>query len=387
MPVNIETHRLFKISHWFMLAVSLILFVVAINKPIQTWDILGYAGAVSSLETSDEEAIHQSVFNEIKSYATEEDLENLLNSSNYRRTMHNDVDAFNQQIPFYKIRILFIGLILLVTKMGFNVFSASHIVIAVAGFGGLLAFYYAYRKLIHPAFWLIVPMFFIVLSGLEISRMVTADPLAFLWVGLICYAFIHKRWLLFFALLVSSVLVRTDLIVLVAIFSVYLMLFKPTLSIVSGLALVASIGVYMLLSHYTDNYGWSTVFHYALISDMQATHPAEYSSLGVSFSQYISEVISNMGGFIDEPPLLLFSALVLFQFILIFTSQDKSVLKTGLVAKVTGSTSVVLTVIGVLYVIAHYLLFPLLENRFFVAEYMMALLGLLVLVTRLLIAD
>ena len=369
-----------------MLVACFSLFVIAIFKPIQTWDILGYAGAVKSLEVSDKAAIHQSVYREIKSYATEEELDDLLNGSNYRSTMHQDVDAFNQQIPFYKIRILFIALILLLTKLGINVFFASHIVVALAGTGGLLAFYYAYRKLILPAFWVIVPMFFIVLSGLESSRMSTADPLAFLWVGLICYTFIHEKWLLFFSLLVSSVLVRTDLLVLVAIFATYLMIFKPALRIASGFGLLSSIGVYLLISHYSENYGWSTVFHYALISDMQATHPLEYSSLGVSFSQYFSEVISNVGGFIDEPPLLLFLALVLFQFILFFGPQEKLIFKKGLVAKIAENTPLTLTVIGVLYVIAHYFLFPLLENRFFVAEYMIALLSLLALVSRLMLS-
>jgi len=387
MPVNIESQPFFKISHWFMLVASFCLFVIAINKPIQTWDILGYAGAVKSLEVSNKEEIHQSVFSELRAYATEEELSDLLDSSDYRRTMHQDADAFNQQIPFYKIRILFITLILILTKLGINAFIGSHIIVAATGAGGLLAFYYAFRKLIFPAFWLIVPMFFIVLSGLEISRMSTADPLAFLWVGLICYAFIHQKWPLFFALIVSSVLVRTDLLVLVGIFTVYLMLFKPTLRIVSGLALLVSMGVYLLVTHYTGNYGWSTVFYYALISDMQATHPVEYSSIGVSMSQYFSEVVFNIGGFIDEPPLLLFLALVIFQFILFFSAQEKSNQKKNMVAKVADCMPIALTTIGVLYVFAHYFMFPLLENRFFVAEYMIALLSLLALVTRLMLKE
>ena len=221
-----------------------VLFFVAIKKPVQTWDILGYAAVVEAQKSDNKTAVHSAVYRDFKTYATDGEFNDLVNSSDYRKTMHNDVEAFNQQIPFYKMRVLFIALIALVSGFGINVFFASHIVVAAAATLGLMAFYYAYRRLIHPAFWLITPMFFIVLEGLGIARMVTADPLAFLWVGLISYAFIHNKWFFLFGLLVSSVSVRTDLLLLVAIILSYLIVVKPNLRLASFVTLIASIGVY-----------------------------------------------------------------------------------------------------------------------------------------------
>ena len=364
---------------WLAVAV---LFFVAIKKPVQTWDILGYAAVVEAQKSDDKMAVHSAVYRDFKAYASDEEFNDLVNSSDYRKTMHNDVEAFNQQIPFYKMRVLFIALIALVTGLGLNVFFASHLVVAAAATLGLMAFYYAYRRLIHPAFWLVVPMFFIVLEGLGIARMVTADPLAFLWTGLISYAFIHKRWIFLFGLLASSVLVRTDMLLFVIIMLTYFIIFKPKLRFASALTLVASVSTYWFANNYADNYGWSTVFYYAIVSDMSATHPLEYSSTVITPAQYLSEVVSNLGGFIDEPPLLLFSALVLFQFILVFILLNANT--RILITEVNKQKPLLLTVVSILYVATHYLLFPVLENRFFVAEYMIALFGLLVVISNLL---
>jgi hypothetical protein len=115
---------------------------------------------------------------------------------------------------------------------------------------------------------------------------------------------------------------------------------------------------------------------------MSATHPLEYSSIVITLPQYFSEVFANLGGFIDEPPMLLFLALVLFQFILVLILGDAKV--KLFFAELNRHKPLVLTMMSVLYVTSHYLLFPLLENRFFVAEYMIALLGLLVVISYLL---
>ncbi len=380
---NLQSH--FKDSlfvHFFMWLAVVVLFFVAIKKPIQTWDILGYVAVVESQNTAQKDNVHNTVYSELKKYANDEEFNSLANSSDYRKTMYQDADAFNQQIPFYKMRIIFIALISLVSAFGINVFLASHLVVAASATLGLMAFYYAYRKLIHPAFWLIVPLLFIVLEGLGIARLVTADPLAFLWIGLISYAFIHKKWLFLFGLLASSVLVRTDLLLFVLIMITYLILFKPALRVGSGVTLIVSIGAYWFANHYADNYGWSTVFYYAIVSDMSATHPLEYSSIVITPMQYLTEILSNLGGFIDEPPLLLFSALVLFQCIIVLILRD--VKTKQFLTELSRHKPLVLTIMSVLYVAAHYLLFPLLENRFFVAEYMIALLGLLVVVSNLL---
>ena len=101
------SEKLMKASFWFMLLATIVLCAVTLSKQSQTWDILGYAAAVESFEVSDPSAIHSSVYESLSAYASEEELYDLVESTEYRKTMSQDVEAFNQQTPFYKIRIFF----------------------------------------------------------------------------------------------------------------------------------------------------------------------------------------------------------------------------------------------------------------------------------------
>jgi hypothetical protein len=84
-----------------------------------------------------------------------------------------------------------------------------------------------------------------------------------------------------------------------------------------------------------------------------------------------------MVGFFFDPPILLFEVVVLFQLIIFRFSQKKELSNKSLILEMSKTPVLVLTVIGIFYVIIHYLLFPLLAHRFFLGEYMMAGLGLL----------
>jgi len=128
----------------FILISSTGLFIQAITSPIQNWDLLGYAASVFSIESTEAELIHDQTYQQYKAYATDYEYKYLTEGSNYRKVMSEDAVAFQQQIPFYKIRIIFVLLILALVKMGVGIFTASHIIAAAFTCSGLLVFYAAY---------------------------------------------------------------------------------------------------------------------------------------------------------------------------------------------------------------------------------------------------
>ncbi len=380
-----QTSLLSKIANWFIPILCLALFFYAIKSPSEDWDMLGYVASAISLENPDIDYIHQYVYDEFKTYATTEDFKNLTIEDPYRNSMFSDADAFNQQIPYYKIRIIFILLILALTKIGINVYLACHIISAGLTCSGFLAFYYAFQKTIHPLFWLVAPIFFISFSVLKVAQTVTADSLAFFWIGLICYAFMHDRWKAFFILLVLSILVRTDMILLVALFTGYLIVFQTDLRLLSIICALVSAVTYFFINNYFENYGWSTVFYFAFISDMQATHPVEFSSYGVTIEQYLSAVKKNIKFFISNREFLLFEICAFIQLIILLLSQIKNnfSLKT-IFTNISNNPFFILTLLSEFYVIIHYVLFPLLHFRFFVGLYMISALGMLSIISSLL---
>ena len=109
---QIESGRI-TLAHKFYLSVvifaSLLFFAFSISSPDQNWDILGYSASAISLENNDPAFIHDYVYGELQNYGTESERKKLMAGSEYAATMHNDSNAFFQQIPYYKIRIIFVG--------------------------------------------------------------------------------------------------------------------------------------------------------------------------------------------------------------------------------------------------------------------------------------
>ncbi len=369
------------VAHGFIIASSLLFFFYAISSPTQNWDILGYAASAISIENADENYVHDYVYQGFKAYATDEEFESLTVGKKDDEILFADANAFNQEIPFYKIRIIFVLLILGLVKLGVNIFLASHIVSAALTCAGLLVFYYAYRRVIHPAFWMIVPFFFQISGILDVSQTVTADSLAFFWTGLICFAFMQAHWRLLFLFLVLSVMMRTDMIVLVALFTGYFILFQPDLRKLAIVSMLASLGVYFVVNSVVGNYGWSTVFYLAFVSNMTATHPVEYSSFGVTIEQYISAVTGNLKLIFYDVPFLLFGITITLQAIIFWLSQNKGGSVWDTLLHIHKTPVLVLSLLSVIYLLLHYLLFPAIWARFFVGQYMIGLLGLLFVVT------
>ncbi len=374
-----------KMAHWLIIISCIMLFFYATNTPEQNWDILGYAGSSVSIENTNDSHIHNYIYQELKEYSTDEDFKDLTDKFNYRRVMFEDVDAFNQQIPFYKIRIIFVLLIFALMKIGVNIFAASHLLSAALVSGGYLAFYYAYKKSIHPVLWLSYPLFIIIFDVVNVAQTVTADSLAFFWMGLISFTLINAHWKSLFLLLVSLTLVRTDMIILVALITGYLILFRTDLRFISIVIALISLVLYFFINHYAGNYGWSTVFHYVFITGMEATHPDEYSSFGISFKQYITAVITYIPLFISERTVLLFEILVFLQFVMWGLSQRKDFFSSrDIFFEIIENPVLMLTLISLIYVIIHYAVFPILDSRFFVGQYIISTLGLLSIITSIL---
>ncbi len=115
---------------------------------------------------------------------------------------------------------------------------------------------------------------------------------------------------------------------------------------------------------------------------MQATHPAEFSSYGVTIEQYLSAVKKNIRFFIFNREFLLFQICALIQITILLLSQMKNnfSIKT-LFTNIFNNPFFILILVSEFYIIIHYFLFPLLHFRFFVGLYLISALGLLSIIS------
>lgn len=369
-----------KIYLFVIILASLLFFAFCVTSPDQNWDMLGYSASAISLESNDPEYIHNYVYGELQNYGTESERTKLIGGSNYETTMHDDANAFYQQIPYYKIRIIFVGLIYLFVNFGINIFTAGHVIAAAAASIGLIVYFLGFRDYIKPNFWIMIPLFFVLCGIFDASQYVTADTLAYLWVGLISVTFVRKHWAVY-PLIALSVLVRTDLAVLVAITLSYIFFFWPNSRVKALITAVVGGVLYLSVNKFAGNYGWSTVFHYVFISDMTATHPAVFSQLGISFQQYIYHLTSNLIWIFYESEFWLFTVFILIQYLLFYYLTDSGSSYFDKLNQYLTDPIVSLTLISGIYVLLHYLLFPAMWTRFFLGQYMIGALGLLYTIT------
>jgi len=382
--VEISNKPLSRLLSGFILFSSAFFFLYCLYSQEQNWDMLGYSASAVSIEDKDPAYIHDYVYRELRNYVSDEDFEKLTNGDSYRETMHKDPDAFIQQVPYYKIRIIFVSLIFILMSLGVNVFAAGHIISAAAAALGFIIFFYAYKKITEPAFWVLMPFYFILCGVHDAGQGVSADTLAFLWFGLICYSFINKHWAIF-PLLVVSTLIRTDMVVFVALVLCYYFIFRPDLRSRSLITAVITAILYIFVNKVVGNYGWNTVFYFVFISDMQATHPDEFSKLGLSMQQYLATAMNNLRLILPENKFWLFVVNVLLQLILFLNLKSVSLNnKKEKIITLAMDPVISLTIICCGYIVLHYLLFPALWPRFFIGQYMIASLGLLYTLTCLL---
>lgn len=369
--------RTFAFAYVMLFVVGL--FVYSLYFAKDTWDMLGYAGSAASIETSDKEAVHAKVYEAFKAHASAEEYQELTAATEYRVVMANDAEAFWEQIPYYKIRVLYVLLLLLISKVGVSIFTAMHFFTAAFTAAGLLMIYSSARRYVHSFFWIVFPIIFFQFGeDFSVYTYGGVDTFAFFWVSLICALFLKKSaWLL--PVLALSVFIRTDLLVFVPLVCAAVLWLQPDLTTIKKLAACCFVAllIYLGINHWAENYGWSTVFYYAHVSNMSATHPSEFSKIGLTWDQIITAYLTPE--WITKWFWFAVACAVASWLLLLFVRPLR---------EENGDATlrlVLLGAIGVVYVIVHYLLFPGLYMRFFIGQcsfMVLALFGLLTYMLR-----
>ena len=165
-------------------------------------------------------------------------------------------------------------------------------------------------------------------------------------------------------LLPVSVFVRTDLIILAAIFQGYLLLtarFPRILVVISGLATIAC---YLLLNNYiVDGDPWSSLIGYNF--GEKPVYTEDYTFV-VTFKNYLSYIAEGLRTFSYEPRFFMFgfmviSGLIMFSARIFYYPNER--------ISVKHQNMLFILVSSILYIGAHFMLFPVNWVRFYAAHY------------------
>jgi hypothetical protein len=342
------------------------------SRPHLDWDMIAYVASAMRYENDDPTSLQQNVYNLLKRTVPPQTYKELTDGYQ-RHTRATDPESLRQHLPFYRIRVLYIGGIYLLFKLGMNPFVASYLisVVCVTLCIWFIAFLFPWKT--RLLYLVLVPIIVIASRFDNLARYSTPDGLAVLSV-VASYWLLLRRNRLLLVLLPMSVLVRTDLLILVFFFLGYLIItkkFEKRFVIVSALF---SIGIYFLVNWYFGNYGWSTLIYYSFIE--RVTHPATMVQ-GFSLKDYLNVLVKGTRKAIGNMQLpFAFSIGILVSYML-FTRRE--IIKKRLPGKLSDLTFLLLS--SALYFGAHFILFPGVASRFFAGQYAIVACLLVYLIT------
>jgi hypothetical protein len=341
-------------------AISIALLCVLPFKPAPDWDRIAYVAVAMSFEIDDPAELHASVYREFKAAADAHTYRALTEGRDrlapgYRKAVSTDPKAFAQQLPFYRIKILYVLAIYLLAKLGMGFFFAASFVPAVCVALSLWVVYAIARPRVETVYMYVLPLLCAAFGIVYIGRMATPDGLALLAILLAGYFFLRGHWALLVVLPIA-VGVRPDLILLGVLFSAYLLFSRDYRRAFTVASLAACVTVYVAIETLWGSHGWATLIHHSFIERL--THPAT-AKIELTASKYLAVLFGDPKG-----------GTVFTVYLSLAIMAAYRVVRERLQSN-TERKAAALLAISFVYVAVHVALFPALLNRFFAGPYIL----------------
>lgn len=317
---------------------------LGLAMPRHDWDMIAYVAAAYDEDGLKGPELSSTTYADIRQEVTSKKFSSLT-EGNYRATVFNDPNSLEQQLPFYKIKIVYVELIRALKNFGISYPKATYVVSAFFASASICIL--AALSAEFGVYTLLVP-FIAAFAGFDsLARGSSPDAIACFFALLATYSF-ARRSIFVYPLAGLMPLVRTDLIIL----SVLLMIFdfvrkKRFYPILAGIVGVTS---YAAVNKLAGSYGYLTLFNFTFIGldpyprDMKLSH--EFWLYLKPYLDCLPKLVSHRHAIVY--PLLFYSLVI---------RKDYKILSSEMYA---------VTMIAVLYMLSHLALFPVYDERFFV---------------------
>ena len=295
MEVNINMNLLPKKLILFtrvgiILLVSLLTCIGAIKNPLFDWDIIGYVASIYSYRGLIGEELRNSTYEDLKLLTTKEQFIELTNSSYYRKKVYSDPESLEQQLPFYKIRIIYLGIIGLLSYFTTTVSYATILASSICGSILIIIIGVILLKL-RISFILVFPAVAFGSGLVTFARFPTPDTLAAL-LAILALVLIEKKRILALSIIAILPLARTDYIIISVLVMLHLVINHGKL--LNYLYFLISFILYLFINQTVNNYGYFTVFNFTLIPNELKPYPAKMI-LSTNLNDYL---IAYVRGFV-----------------------------------------------------------------------------------------
>jgi hypothetical protein len=336
----------------------------SVYHPSYNWDVLPYTASVYSLESNDTAAIHKNTFDALKNKVDAKTYIQLTTGSEYREAMATCAKCFMEQLPFYRIKALYVLMVYVLYKTGVNVVSATVLVSAISYILINLICFIALKHFTKNYIIIILTSIIVALFPFMLNSAGDSAPnmLSALIVLSAFYLLIAKRKLyLFMILMLISVIARQDNIILLALFLIAFYWIKQeeikTSKFAFLLAFITAIAIFWSVNLWAGNYNWKILFEHSFSE--RIISPAEHTP---AFSPAIY-----LKAFLRWSIMLKFS-LISFQLLIILITLYR--LNNGASGKIKLNFDMIIIFIVSSSIIIHYLIYPVMEDNYFIAQYL-----------------
>lgn len=357
--------------------ICLFVFVIlnsydSLKHPAYNWDLLGYVASALSLEETDQTRIHERTYRVVETSIPPDAFRAIVSKDDpYRSKMQTDPQAFSRQIYVYRLKPLYGFLMYLLNKTGIPLVVASVFISAVSA---AVIFYISFIWLsrhISSAWTGLISLVIGLLAGLpHLSRLSTPDALSGALMLTALYFLLEKRRpAAGILLLLLSIPARIDNIMFIILITPFFVFGAPvgySLSKKTGTILFfLAVCVYWLIRQGSGTDGWWYQFNHAFLGDREGSLPDQIIpfSLGV----YLPVLTLGLfriffdGDFLTMTPVIALHGIAVY-----FWPLQRN-------PPAQFYKHVILVMIS--YIAVHFILFPVIDDRFFVIQNVMILLS------------
>jgi hypothetical protein len=245
-----------------------ILAVIAYHRPLPTFDRYFYAGAVASLRYSDPVTIHRIARAEFEAQPAPFQFQSVA-AQPYFADVYDSPHDFVEQLGFYRVKLGYVAAGYFLWRTGLPILTSLRLISACCFLAiGLTVLNWTHDPVLSSLLLLTPPV-------LNIGRVVTPDPLSTAVVVLALFSLARDRNTLATGLLLGSIFLRFDNIVLVFILLAW-MVWRRRIrfsrgALLGGIAAVCA----FLVNHMERYYGWRVLMQHSFIKPETEpiTHP------------------------------------------------------------------------------------------------------------------
>lgn len=267
--------------------IALALMSFSYVNPIYDWDALAYSAILLKWQGLAWPEVHSFVYNDLLS-SLPRSTQEFLNTNEFEIRSRNSQPYFTDQIPFYTIKPLYLGLAYATMSFGFNPLQSLQVVSAL-GLGLMFIITFKLLSNVCNAWWSLIVSLAICAHPIVLltGRLLTPDMISSALILVAVYLFLQKKEHPAMIILLLSIGFRPDN-VLIALFAPFLLLQSRRFS-TSLLYGAGAVFIFLSIQFLFKGWGWKITFQHSIIS-LQTSVP-EWRNIPLTLKEYVRWLI------------------------------------------------------------------------------------------------